>query len=272
MATKPLHGLTVLVTRPTAQAQALCQGIEAAGGTVLHQAMLQLAAIPHSAANHAIKAQLDSYDIILFISANAVRYGLDALGALPAGARLACVGQQTARALAERGYSASLTPSDDFSSEGLLRLSALQAVAGQRILIVRGNGGRELLRDTLVQRGATVDYLCCYQRLPPEPLQDTLRQAIATGALDVITCSSQQALDNLLALTPAPLRAPLLRTPLLPISPRMAANARQQGFKHCLNTAANATDAAILEALCHAASTLHARQGVIDNDVMGNQP
>lgn len=170
----------------------------------------------------------------------------------PATTQLACVGQQTAQALSQQGYHTILQPQQDFSSKGLLSLSAFQQVNAQRILIVRGKGGRELLKQVLEQRGAQVDYLECYQRLLPQIDYRPLHQAIHQQGIDVISCSSNQALDNLLQVVP---ETQLFKIPFLPISSAMATKAKYAGFNHIINTANNASDEAILEALCQYQTT-----------------
>lgn len=236
----------MLVTRPQAQADALCLAIEQSGGQALRYPMLELSALPNDPSIAAAIDQLDQYDLVIFISANAVRFGLEALPPLPPSTAIAAVGVATQKALADRGYTKVTVPREDFSSEGLLALPELQEVQGQRILIVRGQGGREYLKQQLQQRGAEVDYLACYQRQPAAVNQHQLRQTIRMGQVDVIYCSSVQALDQLIALVPDP---ELFDTALLPISPRMLAHARRAGFKQLLPCAANAGDAAILTAL-----------------------
>ena len=81
----------------------------------------------------------------------------------------AAIGQGTVRALAAHGVHGCIAPEQRFDSEALLALPELQAerVAGQRVLILRGDGGRELLAETLSARGALVDLVSCYRRLPP---------------------------------------------------------------------------------------------------------
>lgn len=246
-----LHGLRVLVTRANTQAKPLCQMIEKSGGKALHYPMLALQATPSDPSIAHANEHLSHYDKLIFISANAVDFGLAVLDqqALNASqAQLACVGQQTANALAQQGYDNILHPVQDFSSEGLLRLSAFQDVKTQRILIVRGKGGKEQLKQVLEQRGAEVDYLECYQRLLPAIDYAPLRQSIREQAIDVISCSSNQALDNLLLAAPEPL---LYNIAFLPISAAMATKAKTAGFNHVINTAINASDGAILEALHH---------------------
>ena len=212
--------------------------------------MLELQATPDDPSIAQANTQLPHYDQIIFISANAVNFAFEVLDHRLLNTKqtqLACVGQQTANTLAKQGYLDILHPKFDFSSEGLLSLSAFKAVQGQRILIVRGKGGRELLKQTLEQRGAQVDYLECYQRLLPQIDYTALQQSIREQDVDVISCSSNQALDHLLAVVR---QTALFDIAFLPISANMATKAKQAGFKYLINTANNASDEAILDSLC----------------------
>lgn len=245
----------MLVTRASAQAKPLCQLIEQSDGTALHYPMLELSATPNDPSIALAKSQLSKYSIIIFISANAVHYGMQVLGVLPENIQLACVGQQTALTLQSYGYQSAIQPTENFSSEGLLALNALQDVDQKSILIVRGNGGRETLKEVLQNRGATVDYLQCYQRQPPDALDNSLLDKIECREIDIITCSSNQALDNLFKLLPEGVHQALFDIPLLPISERMSEKAKDYGFKHIINSATNASDTAILAALCQYAGS-----------------
>lgn len=245
-----LNGLRVLVTRANTQASPLCKLIEQAGGRAVHYPMLALQATPNDPSIARANAQLASYDKLIFVSTNAVQFGFDVLDreALSSRVQFACVGEPTAQALRQHGCKNILQPLRDFSSEGLLSLSAFEDVAAQRILLVRGQGGRELLKQTLELRGATVDYLECYQRLQPNIDYQPLRESIRAMGIDVISCSSNQALEHLLQLVPD---AQLFDIAFLPISTAMRDKAQQAGFNYIIKTATNASDEAILESLCN---------------------
>lgn len=240
-----LKGLGVLVTRPAHQAEGLCRLIEAAGGRALRLPALEIR--PTERPDQALGLLSQSWDWLVLISANAVAQALALAGQFPAGARIAAVGQATAEALAAAGYPVDLVPDGAFDSEALLASAALQAAAGQRILIVRGEGGRALLGETLQARGAEVAYAEVYRRgcpaLDPAPLLD--RWAREVGA---VVATSGEILDNLLTLLGNGGRGPLLGTPLVVIGPRMAEQARELGFRRVL-VADRAQDAALVAAL-----------------------
>lgn len=241
-----LHGLTILVTRPEHQAAPLCRLIEAAGG---HPLRLPALTIHDNSDDPALRqrlAHLSDYQIAIFISPNAVTFGLDAIrrcGGLCDSLLLATVGKGSAATLCERlGRRADLVPQGSYDSEALLQLEPLHHVNGKRILIIRGVGGRELLADTLRQRGARVDYAEVYRREAPPPPPDT-------GWLektDIITLTSSEALSNLVAMTPQAARDTLYNKPLVVISERCAALARQLGFRQAILVTPLAGDEAIV--------------------------
>lgn len=246
-----LQGLGVLVTRPTEQAQNLGESIEAAHGRPLIFPCIE---ITGPADPDAVKAQLKqagSYDLLIFISVNAVQYAFPLLpDTLPLQQQVAAVGATTAARLEGYGLEPTLVP-ERFDSEGLLALPALADLSGKRVLIVRGNGGRELLAEVLCERGAQVDYAEAYQRLIPQ--RNTTNLVAGWDKwIDAVTVTSTEILDNLFTLLGEAGAAKLQQTPLIVVSERQAEYARQRGCRQ-LYLAANASDAALLKALCELA-------------------
>jgi len=127
-------------------------------------------------------------------------------------------------------------------------LNELQAdeVKGRRYLILRGIGGRELIAQTLKERGAHVDSCELYRRYLPE--QNTAALGKALPATDVIVISSAESLGNLVSMAGEGLAKTLLDKPVLVPSERVATIARQLDFQHIIS-AANATDNAVIETL-----------------------
>jgi len=245
-----LRGIGVLVTRPAHQAGPLCDRIAAAGGLPIRFPLLIIRDLTDSPAVSSRLSRLSDYQLAIFISPNATSLGLRAIeqhGGVPATLSLATVGQGSARALQQiLGRRPDIVPELRFDSEGLLALPALQQVAGKRILILRGEGGRELLAKTLRQRGATVDYVELYRREPPTPdvaEQDWLKKT------DIITITSSEALQNLVALTPDNDKPQLLAKPLLVVSERTASLAKELGFRQPAMLSENAGDESIMETL-----------------------
>ncbi|MDE1544783.1 uroporphyrinogen-III synthase [Dechloromonas agitata] len=248
----PLAGRSIVVTRPQAQAAPLAEAIVAAGGTPIVFPLLEIApaADPQPLAEAA--ARLAEYAVAAFVSPNAVEHALPVLlthAAWPAGLLPAAVGQGTVKALAARGVTGCIAPTERFDSEALLALPELAAerVAGRRVAIFRGDGGRELLADTLRQRGATVDCITCYRRSGPSDGVAPLLSAWRQGRLDAITVSSSEGLRYLVDLLDAEGLVFLKATPLFVPHARIAENARALGLSNIVLT--EAADAGLIAGL-----------------------
>jgi len=242
----------VLVTRPAGQAAGLCRLVEDAGFEAVLLPAIEIREAADLGALQALSASLHTYDLAVFISVNAVTRGLDYILARrdwPKQVKIATVGASSADALRGYGLAPDLVPAHRFHSEALLALDELQDMHGKRVVILRGNGGRELLHDTLRARGAMVEYVEVYRRACPEIDPQLMRSLLRPGALDVVTVTSNETLENLFAMAGHE-GWPLLRTlPLVVASERQALLAQELGFEHTAMVAENAGDAALLEAL-----------------------
>jgi uroporphyrinogen-III synthase len=239
----PLAGQTIVVTRPLAQAGPLAEAITFAGGQALLFPLLEILPATDPTELPQAIARLNTYSLAIFISPNAVDFALPAIlaaGSWPATLRPAAVGPGTARALAAYGIGNCLLPLERFDSEALLELPELAAnqVHDRPIVIFRGDGGRELLADTLRQRGAEVECISCYRRSGPTSDAALLTQAWQTGQLSALTVSSSEALRHLLDLLDAEGRACLQHTPIFVPHARIAENARALGLEKIILTAA----------------------------------
>ncbi|MGQ0657426.1 MAG: uroporphyrinogen-III synthase [Chromatiales bacterium] len=258
-ATRPLAGVTVLVTRPAEHAESLCRMIEAAGGRAIRLPVIRVTSIPISAATQTALDRAARYHVVIFVSRNAVRYGAPLLRSLLA-ANAQCsvlgVGPATIDALREAGLNPMpAPPGTEESSEGLLRLDVLTAprVTGQQMLIVRGVGGRELLADTLRQRGAEVCYAEVYGRTPNDV--DIASAMTGGGRPRVAIITSVQSLERFAQLIRAQGQDRLFKSPLAVLSRRIAERAVEVGFSGATEVAAQASDAALLDAVISLART-----------------
>ena len=264
----PLAGLKIAVTRPRDQAAPLARCIEQAGGIPLLFPLLDIAPVADQSALHEQIFRLAQFDLAIFISPNAVQYGMAAIRAalsphpspasgrgvgdsagegkvliLPPALKIATVGQGSAKALRELGIAEVIAPAERFDSEGLLALPELQNVAGWRVLILRGDGGRELLGDTLRARGATVEYAACYRRSKPQ--QDIA--ALLDAVPDALTVTSSEALGYLWQMLDDAQRDQLCGIPLFVPHQRIADLAQRQGWRQV--RLADAGDDGLLSAL-----------------------
>ena len=232
----PLAGLNIAVTRPRAQAVQLAQRIGQAGGKVVLFPLLEIGPAADPQRLRELVARLHEFGLAIFISPNAVRYGMEAIraaGALPARLKIATVGQGSARALRDLGVREIIAPHDKFDSEALLALPELQNVNGWRVMIFRGDGGRELLGDTLKARGATVEYAECYRREKPQ--QDA--GSLLAADPHAITVTSSEALGYLWGMLDAQAKQRIAAVPLFVPHERIAEAAKRQGWREVIPSA-----------------------------------
>ena len=240
-----LDGLTVLVARPAAQADALCALIEADGGRALRLPLFAIAPVADPAAAARALADARGFDRWLFTSTNAVEHA--AALCPPPWPPLAAVGAVTAAALAQRTGQPVLMPPAGDGAAALLAHADLQQLAGQRALIVTGEQTLPVLEDGLRARGAAVTVLPVYRRVAvdhaPAAIVALLQQA------DVAVIPSGEALRQLHALTPPEARARLVALQLAVPSPRVIETARTLGFSAEPLLPERVSDAAYLEVL-----------------------
>jgi len=244
-----LNGAGVLVTRPAHQAARLCALVEAHGGRPVRFPALEIHdPLDPGAAEDLLRAA-NAFDLVLFVSANAVERAAPHLPR-PLRPALGSVGDGTARALRAHGLDPTILPTTSADSEGLLALPALQAVRGRRILIVRGAGGRPLLGDGLRARGAEVHYAEVYRRALPEA---EVAPLIASwpAQVRVVVATSREIVENLFALLGDAGRPLLEQTPLVVPNHRTAAHARTLGIRHVV-VAAGPGDETLVQAACEA--------------------
>jgi len=192
-----LDNIRVLITRPLEQSQQLSALIEAAGGIAVSLPMLAIE--PHVDAESKQRCQfVTGYDWVIFISQNAVRH---VLSLLPLNnwmdnTAIAAIGRSTTNALRQAGFSVALQPDKDMNSEGLLEAFSAESLIDKKILIIRGEGGREALAEGLRKRGALVDYAEVYRRYCPRVETEQLSELLS-GGIDVLTIASGETLQNL---------------------------------------------------------------------------
>jgi len=246
-----LTGIGVLVTRPEHQAHHLCQLIEAEGGAPVRYPALVIRPRTDRAAVRAAIGPADRYDLAIFVSANAVRFGADLLEQRR-DLRLATVGQVTAAALNAAGYRVSLMPAEGADTEALLAMPQLAHMSGQRVLIVRGVGGRELLADVLTERGAQVQLAEIYTREPARPdveLQAQVEQLWRQGGVRAYSATSVALLEALVGIVTPRCRELMDSTALLTGARRVADAAIRLGLGSPLILADAPDDAALTSAL-----------------------
>ena len=244
-----LNGAHVLVTRPEHQAENLSRLIEQQGGIAVRFPALDIVSKDDAGQIKSTLANLDRFQWVIFISANAVNFALKANSGKIEGAesvRFAAVGQATAQAMKLAGLPVDLVPEKGYNSEALLAMPGLQQVEGQNVLIVRGEGGREQLATTLRGRGAEVNYLEVYKRVIPLIDSSPVVELLEQHRLDVITVTSAEALQNLSLMLGEKNNKLLSLIPLVVVSDRIRCIAAEMGFNR-ITVTDSPIDTAILE-------------------------
>lgn len=240
MTALPLTGRGIVVTRPAHQAAQLAGLIRAAGGNPILFPVLEILDTEDLHPLLDVIARLDEYQLAVFISPNAVLRTMNQIAARrawPAHLRVAAVGKGSMKELRRFGITGIIAPDRMYDSEHLLDMPELQDVTGQRVVIFRGDGGRELLGDTLCVRGAQVDTVECYRRAQPRVDAAPLLKAWARNEVHAVTVTSSEGLRNLFEMVGKLGQSWLRRTPVFAPHPRIAAAARELGCTNVVDSA-----------------------------------
>jgi uroporphyrinogen-III synthase len=228
-----LAGVAVLVTRAAGQARELADRICALGGEPLLFPAIVIEAFPDQEIAAGL-AKMDEYDYAIFVSPNAAGIAMACavrMGSLPTRVKLAAVGPGTAAVLSGAGLRGVLTPTQGADSEALFRVLEPEARPNRRFLIVRGQGGREWLAESLRANGVQVDYLECYRRVKPTVSLGALLNRLQHDARMACTATSVQIVENLFEMAGAEARPHLERTPFFVTHARVARAAFERGAK-----------------------------------------
>ena len=229
----PLAGRRIIVTRPREQAAGLAALIRRAGGEPLDIPALEIRELEDLAPFHSVIERLASFDAAIFVSRNAVRRTFALIGGRPwpAQLRVAAVGNGSRDELASHGIMDAIAPSGQADSEALLAMPEFSGVAGKRIAVFRGEGGRTLLGDTLAARGALVEHAACYRRTLPAAGRAQLAAAWERGKVDAVVLSSGEGLANLLEMLGSEAPRRLAGVALFVPHPRVAREAAGYGLQ-----------------------------------------
>jgi len=239
--TEPLTGINVLVTRPAHQAGDLAARIRLAGGNPVLFPVLEILDTQDQRPLLDVVRRLDEFDLAIFISPNAVNKAMSLIRTkrtLPPELKFAAVGQGTTRALRNFGVNEVIAPTIRFDSEALLDLVELQQVGGKRVVVFRGDSGRELLGDSLLKRGAALEYVECYRRTKPSTDTAPLLRVWAAGKMNAITITSSEGLRNLFDMVGETGQIWLKKTPLFVSHERIALTAKKLGLTQVILAAA----------------------------------
>ncbi len=229
-----LSGRRVLICRPEPEASRLARSFIDAGAEARILSLLERTPLPETPERRTLILNLDQFTHVIAVSPYAARLLLDELDAwwpqLPTGIRWYAVGAATAKVLTDHGLSVR-QPAEGWTSEALLALPSLARVSGERVLLARGEDGRELIRETLEARGAQVTPLALYRRSQPDHSADTVNQLFDQFAPEAIVTLSGETLNNLIALCANSGHNLYDRLLIVPAD-RVAEQARVAGFEH----------------------------------------
>ncbi len=234
-----LKNKTVVVTRALGQADFLVHALRERGAYVLHIPTVEMRAPDSWEACDAAIARVEDYNWILFTSSNGVAFFWERL-ALADGAfevllraKIAAVGDATARCLVEKGLSVDLVP-DEFTAENLAQaLLTMEDLTAQKILILRPQNGRDKLQQELQLRVASVDAVPVYKNCPVQVTQAEDYARLFNGhGIDLLTFTSPSTFLNFTEEIGAPVVRQWLDAGchIAAIGPVTAAAIHKQGF------------------------------------------
>ena len=264
MTDQSLTAIRALVTRPREQAEALAEAIRSRNGKAWTLPMLEIVPVPETQAMRDTVMSLDQFNRVIVISRHAAHFGMESIESywpqLPIAQDWYAIGKSTGSALREFDVHAT-SPETGSDSESLLGLETFQRVHDEKILIIKGEGGREMLEQTLVARGAQVECLAVYRRQRPDYRSNQAMDVISENDINVILAGSGETVMNLQhCLTSGSKDLPpndrqqipsknILENCLLVVpSDRIARQSRTMGFNRVYTTE-GASNAAMLSAL-----------------------
>lgn len=245
-----LKNIGVLITRPLHQATNLATQITGLGGRAILFPTIEIADTDDQVSLQAKIQQLENHQLVIFISPNAVAKAMPLIHQIlpvwPPQVKIAAIGASTVKKLQTYQLKVDYSPTDIYNTESLLSLPVFKHVAGQKIMVIRGEDGRGLLASTLQNQGAEITEVVAYRRILPKI---PARLPFSQNEIDIIVCTSNTGVQNLVAMCPKMDRTWLQNMSLLVISRRMIPMAKTLGFVKTPVLAENATDHAIVRAL-----------------------
>lgn len=251
MTARNLAGLSVLVTRPQDQQASMVESLSSAGAAALSLPCLQINPVNNPVAAQTQLQQTDTADVVVFTSTNAVHHahklvGMPWFDPLPL---ILATGPATAEQLLRYKMPVAELPQKPYNSEALLNLPTLRQKSLQKVAIVKGEGGREHLAQSLSKQGISVDLISVYKRSRPNYSRSTIDSLFLNSPPDIVTITSNEALKNLVTIAGTTHQTLLLNLPLIVNSERCATLAKQLGFQSQVIVAPLPGDVGQLEAV-----------------------
>jgi uroporphyrinogen-III synthase len=205
--TQPFKDKWIVVTRPEHQAKQLCDSLKQAGAEVILFPLIEISPPQDLPLAKQKLSKLTECDLLIFISPNAVDECLKWLDKESLqGMTIASVGAKTTAQLLMHGIEASISPKKNYNSEALLALAEIQnlgeTASGKphKVVILRGEGGRDFLKESLENQGCEVEYIELYRRTCPQDSLERLKSRALSHQLDMILITSGTSIEHLFAL------------------------------------------------------------------------
>lgn len=234
---RPLFGRRIVVTRARAQAGELSRELESLGAEVFEFPTIEIRSPQDFGPLDAAIMDLDSFDWLVFTSANGVaaflerlrHHGFD-LRAVPRGAKIAAIGPATAEALENAGLRVDVVPKE-YRAEALLEEISSDSLVGRRVLIPRAKVAREILPDKLREAGADVVVPSAYESAPSGEGAERLRKLLENGEVDCVTFTASSTVENFVGAFGDEAGRLLSKTRVACIGPITAETARGFGIR-----------------------------------------
>ena len=221
----------VLVTRAAEQSGELVSCLRRVGLDPVLVPAIDVELDPPGGALDRAAGLLHTYEWVVITSANGARAILKAAGRILTELGIpswAAIGPATSAILEREGIKVQFRPS---RSNGIAMASELPTVAGERILVIRGDLADGEMASALSARGAEVDDVVAYRtREAPESSRDLLRAAIDGGPIGAALFTSGSTVRGLRSLGQAE-SIDVRAIPAVCIGPETADDARAAGFR-----------------------------------------
>jgi uroporphyrinogen-III synthase len=234
--TTVLAGVSVLVTRPEPQGRRLAEMISGLGGKPILFPAIDIELLAETQIVDGLR-KFEGFDLVVFVSPNAVRAAMPAIGrvgGMPGQMRVAAMGPGTADGLRRAGVGGIIVAASGFDSEALLAKLRECAPPPKRVLVIRGEGGREWLGDSLSAGGAQVEYLECYRRVRPRRRFSDLSSEWGAGGRMACVATSAEIVANLFAMAGDEYSEQLRQMPFFVPHPRVATAAFRSAVKRII--------------------------------------
>lgn len=245
--------MTILVTRPSPVGEELVSRLRMQGKMAYSFPLIEFAPGRQLAQLPAILTALPPESLVFALSQHVIHFANPLLRqngiSWPKALTWFAIGRTTALTLHTASHLTVHYPQEGETSELLLKLPELQNIYGKQVLILRGNGGRKLLGDTLQERGAKVDFCECYQRNQIDYNGTEEAWRWYKHRISTLVVTSGEMLQQLYTLIPIWYRENwLLQCKLVVVSERLSSLARHLGWQD-IRVADNADNDALLRAL-----------------------